>query len=411
METFSASAFIAILALSMSIGFFSPSARAEDRSFLIDLTTKNVTELDASVISANGINNTGQVVGEFETAGGSRHAFMTGPHGVGTTDLGILPSDFGDIASYASNIIPRLTSSANAINDKGQVVGSSDVIDNPRVEGGGVPAWDVVGIAFVTGQNGVGMMPVGSSYSFGDAINNRGEFVEFSEAPPRAPIAGSSYIQDANGHSHSLDWLSNDDSSYARQYDTTVANAINESGQVAGYSYIDHSEYNVYYHAIITGPDGVGITDLGTLGGFNSFATGINEAGQVTGRSDTAGGNTHAFITGPNGVGMTDLGTLGGTDSSATAINDSGRVVGYSEIAGGDPHAFVTGPNGIGMLDLNGLVHTHGFILTNATAINNAGEILAQGVSGVSVVSEPASSMLMPVGLMLLALIGMRRRA
>lgn len=38
------------------------------------------------------------------------------------------------------------------------------------------------------------------------------------------------------------------------------------------------------------------VTDLGTLGGFNSRAMGINDPGQVVGNGDTAGGNLHAFL-------------------------------------------------------------------------------------------------------------------
>src|SRR4051812_38604835 len=65
------------------------------------------------------------------------------------------------------------------------------------------------------------------------------------------------------------------------------------------------------------------VTDIGTLGGTNSQASGINGAGQVVGYSDTAAGTQHAFITGPSGVGMRDLGTLGGSYSIAYGINDA----------------------------------------------------------------------------------------
>jgi probable HAF family extracellular repeat protein len=50
-------------------------------------------------------------------------------------------------------------------------------------------------------------------------------------------------------------------------------------------------------------------TDLGMLGGDFSYAYGINHVGQVVGYSHTPDNSRHAFITGPNGVGMRDLGT------------------------------------------------------------------------------------------------------
>ena len=56
------------------------------------------------------------------------------------------------------------------------------------------------------------------------------------------------------------------------------------------------------------------VTDLGTLGGAYTDPWGINDAGQVVGYSDTTEGDFHAFITGPDGMGMRDLGTLGGDE-------------------------------------------------------------------------------------------------
>lgn len=81
------------------------------------------------------------------------------------------------------------------------------------------------------------------------------------------------------------------------------------------------------------------ITDLGTLGGNNSFPSWITNSGVVVGVSDTGrfdgSGNPidHAFVW-RNGS-MRDLGTLGGNNSSAAVANNEGDVVGSSDVTGG----------------------------------------------------------------------------
>jgi probable HAF family extracellular repeat protein len=70
------------------------------------------------------------------------------------------------------------------------------------------------------------------------------------------------------------------------------------------------------------------VTELGTLGGAESAAFGLNDSNQVVGWSLANNGETHAFIW-TKGV-MTDLGTLGGPASMAWAINNAGTIVGES---------------------------------------------------------------------------------
>ncbi|PTR16067.1 putative secreted protein with PEP-CTERM sorting signal [Nitrosospira sp. Nsp2] len=104
----------------------------------------------------------------------------------------------------------------------------------------------------------------------------------------------------------------------------------------------------------MVGSNGKGLTELGTLGGFSSFAHGINDAGQVVGQSNTAAGADHTFITGPNGAGMTDLNSLvsvpgGAVLSMATGINNHGQVAAISVIIP-EPETYAMLLAGLGLL-------------------------------------------------------------
>src|SRR5262245_36870048 len=122
------------------------------------------------------------------------------------------------------------------------------------------------------------------------------------------------------------------------------------------------------------------VTNLGTLGGPSSTPTAINDVGQVVGSSETSDGATHAFLW-QNGA-LTDLGTLAGAgfSSYATGINNLGQVVGYSTTVGDPNYRAFLWQSGT-MTDLNSLIPADsGWVLRNAAAINEAGQIVGWGM-------------------------------
>jgi probable HAF family extracellular repeat protein len=84
------------------------------------------------------------------------------------------------------------------------------------------------------------------------------------------------------------------------------------------------------------------VIDLGTLGGTNSWASSINDSGQIVGQAYTSSDYRHACLFDPTGGGANiDLGTLSGYQFSSTgSINDSGQIVGEAWNSGGYQRAF-----------------------------------------------------------------------
>ena len=111
------------------------------------------------------------------------------------------------------------------------------------------------------------------------------------------------------------------------------------------------------------------LTDLGTLGGPESRAIGINAAGQVAGYSAAAGGGLHAFLYSDGA--MTDLHAFSGPMSTAFAVNNRGQVVGdYLTGDGETCHAFLY--SGGKMTDLGTLLGGDSF----AHGLNDRGQVV-----------------------------------
>jgi probable HAF family extracellular repeat protein len=105
------------------------------------------------------------------------------------------------------------------------------------------------------------------------------------------------------------------------------------------------------------------------LNSLSSFASDINNLGEVSGSFEDSGGYEHAFVW-SSATGLQLLGNLGGDLSTALAINDNGQVVGQSATAIA-VQAFMWS-SGTGMV----AVGDAGTYL--ATGVNNSGEIACQ---------------------------------
>jgi YD repeat-containing protein len=110
--------------------------------------------------------------------------------------------------------------------------------------------------------------------------------------------------------------------------DNSDAIQINDAGTIIGQS----SDADGEFHAVRWDSHGH-ITELGSPDGQGSSPIRINSRGVVIGDMSDGGGTEHAVRWDARGR-FTDLGTLpGGTFSQAAALNDSGEVVGMAETA------------------------------------------------------------------------------
>jgi probable HAF family extracellular repeat protein len=189
-----------------------------------------------------------------------------------------------------------------------------------------------------------GMQLLGGSGGLGAAINDQGH------------IAGTFFV---NGPAHAFLWTPAGFQDLGEGEQISNGEALNSFDQVAG-EFTPNPSQSIF-HAFFWTPDDPGFQDLGTLGGSNSFASGMNDSAQVVGSSETTGNGTAPFLWSAN----TGMQAIPSPFENAYAINNQGQVAGDSSSG----HAALWTHSG-GTEDLGALPGT---TLSTAFALNNRG--------------------------------------
>jgi probable HAF family extracellular repeat protein len=315
----------------------------------------------AGYSEAHGINAAGQVTGRMITTQTSPffNAFLYDPSNGGSA------TDIGSSMSFDNE--------GDAINDLGQVAGWSQSVGT-----------------FLY-RPGIGTSPVPTlSAAVPDGMNNASQIVG----------------RIANGTTdRGFIYTPGVGTTTLGTFGTAASNrsevtAINDNGVAAGWADLDSQHTHAFIYA-----NGM-MTDLGTLGGVQnqSQAFAINSLGHVAGESFDKLNISNAFLYTP-GVGLAALGGFG-VSTHVLGMNDLDQIVGYGEGIAGVPdeqRAFIYNPGG-GLVALTGLIPPDsGWILEQATAINNAGQIVGYGTNPqgntdaflLTPLPEPASGVLL----------------
>ncbi len=293
---------------------------------------------------ARAVNESAQVVGFSERTSGYKHAFIWDAAG-GMQDLGQIGGDY---------------TSAYDINESGQVVGEG------YSAGFALRAfiWDVT-----NGIRDLNLPQGTNTWAYG--LNDTTQIIGLYDVT-------NSYISNGGTTLTNLGTLGH----------STFAQAVNNSGHVVGYSDVLPSP-TAHRSRAFRWTSAKALQNLGALAGdTSSKAFDINTQGQIVGESTHATTNILRAFIWDSTTGMTDLGQLTGLPyRRAFAINDFGEVVGQAF-----PNVNEESQNMVpfiwdvvnGMRNINDLLPAGtGWVLRNATDINNNGDIVGYGtISG-----------------------------
>ena len=301
------------------------------------------------------------------------------PYGINDAGVVAIITSNANLATYSGgtlHVAPlQVSDGFLRINSSGQIAGTTLGFTNPS------RAFRFTGIPGA-GGSAVLLPTLGGDPAIGNGINDQGDVVGSSGVTPgQATSHAFKYVgtPGAGGQIYDLGTLVAGGDSFAT--------AINNAGQITGYASTANRSFHAMLYTGTPGVDGV-MRDLGTLGG-GSYGTVINSSGQVAGQWLDSNGRQRAFrytgIPGQDGT-MTDLPLLAGSvNGYARDLNDSGFIAGETnDDRLGNPTATLWLPDNTPVnldawLDMVDPVEGAKWRLRTAWAINNNGIITGTG--------------------------------
>jgi probable HAF family extracellular repeat protein len=319
-----------------------PFANAQKQHAFIWNSSSGMTDLGTlggNTSYALGINNSGEVVGYSYLADNvTTHAFTWTSSG-GMVDLGSLPggswthaeaiNSAGDLAGEGLDAngkqVPLYWSPSGGFVSLGENVGDSrnygfGINDSNEMTGQKYQAEVVRAYTWSPTQpsvHDIGTLPWGI-HSVGNAINN----LQHVTGTASTAVVGRFDAFFWTRKTGMLHIGSIAGGTY------TAGEGINDTDEVTGFGVNTTGKSIGFYWSQSTG-----MTLLQTLGGIESVGFHITSSGAIAGYSSNAAGSFHAALWANQAATPQDLGTLpGGANSYARGINSAGQVVGYADV-------------------------------------------------------------------------------
>ena len=230
----------------------------------------------------------------------------------------------------------------------------------------------------------VGALP-GTYFAFPSAVNSRGEVVG----------QGLDTIPDPNGmggwgfQSRAFSWKDGamQDLGTLGTGTNAIAEMINDSGQVVGWSYTSSDPTTPLCILPLTTGTFIwdkknGMRDIGSFGGTCTYAIALNNKGQIVGGSALAGDQEiHAFVW-DAATGITELPTAAGLFADARAINENGEAVGWGVDPSGTAFNAMVWQKRGGKWQVTDLGRLNAPDCAVGTSINSSGQVLGYSGTG-----------------------------